>query len=194
MRILLGALALALAAPVVGPPAQADSLRHLDWQEQVVDAGQSFRGLDAVDRRTAWISGGSVTAGGPGKVWRTTDGGTTWNDVSPPDSEGLLFRDVEARSADVALVLAIGAGEASRIYRTTDGGETWTETFRNQDEAAFYNCMDFFPRRPPWARGQRPGRRQVPDPQHRRRRPLVGGAAHRRHARLHRGGQLRRQR
>ncbi len=145
MRILLGALALALASPVIGPPAQADSRRHLDWQEKVVDAGQSFRGLDAVDRRTAWVGGGSVTAGGPGKVWRTTDGGTTWNDVSPPDSEGLLFRDVEARSADVALVLAIGAGEASRIYRTTDGGETWTETFRNQDEAAFYNCMDFYP-------------------------------------------------
>ncbi len=143
MRILLGALALALAVPVVGSPAQAESHRQQDWREQVVDAGQSFRGLDAVDRSTAWISGGSVTEGGPGTVWRTTDGGDTWNDVSPPDSEGLLFRDVEARSADVALVLAIGAGEASRIYRTTDGGETWTETFRNEDEAAFYNCMDF---------------------------------------------------
>ena len=145
MRILLGALVLALASPVIGPPAQADSLRHLEWQEKVVDAGQSFRGLDAVDRRTAWVGGGSVPAGGPGRVWRTTDGGTTWNDVSPPDSEGLQFRDVEARSADVALVLTIGSGEASRIYRTTDGGDTWTETFRNQDEAAFYNCMDFFP-------------------------------------------------
>ncbi|HET9420821.1 MAG TPA: oxidoreductase [Nocardioides sp.] len=145
MRILLGALALALAAPVVGTPAQADSTRHLDWREQVVDAGQSFRGLDAVNRRTAWVSGGNVTEGGPGKVFRTTDGGRTWDDVSPPGSEGLLFRDVEARSADVALVLAIGAGEASRIYRTTDGGATWTETFRNQDEAAFYNCMDFYP-------------------------------------------------
>jgi len=145
MRILLGALVLALAAPVVGPPAQAGSLRDLDWREQVVDAGQSFRGLDAVDRRTAWLGGGSITEGGPGSVWRTTDGGDTWHDVSPPDSAGLLFRDVEARSADVALVLAIGPGEASRIYRTTDGGATWTETFRNTDEAAFYNCMDFYP-------------------------------------------------
>jgi photosystem II stability/assembly factor-like uncharacterized protein len=78
-------------------------------------------------------------------VWRTTDGGETWQDVSSPDSDGLLFRDVEARNADTALVLAIGPGEASRIYRTTDGGQTWTETFRNTDEAAFYNCLDFFP-------------------------------------------------
>ncbi len=110
-----------------------------------MDAGQSFRGLDAVDRHTAWAGGGSTTAGGPGSVWRTTDGGATWQDVSPPDSAGLQFRDVEARSADAALVLAIGPGEASRIYRTTDGGQTWTETFRNTDEAAFYNCLDFYP-------------------------------------------------
>ncbi len=110
MRILLGALALALAVPVVGSPAQAESNPAQDWREQVVDAGQSFRGLDAVDRSTAWISGGSVTEGGPGTVWRTTDGGDTWNDVSPPDSEGLLFRDVEARSAE----RRAGAGDRSR--------------------------------------------------------------------------------
>ena len=145
MRILLGALVVALAMPAADPPAVAEASGHFEWHEQVVDAGQSFRGLDAVDRRTAWLGGGSVTEGGAGSVWRTTDGGDTWQDVSPPDSAGLLFRDVEARSADVALVLAIGPGEASRIYRTSDGGATWTEAFRNTDEAAFYNCMDFYP-------------------------------------------------
>ena len=145
MRILLGALVVALALPAADPVAEAGSSRHIEWREQVVDAGQSFRGLDAVDRRTAWLGGGSVTEGGAGTVWRTTDGGDTWQDVSPPDSAGLLFRDVEAQSADVALALAIGPGEASRIYRTSDGGATWTETFRNTDEAAFYNCMDFYP-------------------------------------------------
>ena len=65
--------------------------------------------------------------------------------LSPPGSAGLLFRDVEARSAREASVLAIGEGEASRIYRTTDGGRTWTETFRNTDPAAYYTCLDFFP-------------------------------------------------
>jgi photosystem II stability/assembly factor-like uncharacterized protein len=133
------------ATLLAGQSAQAEPRRGLAWVETVVDAGQSFRGLDAVNRKTAWITGGSITEGGPGSVWRTTDGGASWQDVSPPDSEGLLFRDVEARSAKTALVLSIGPGEASRIYRTTDGGETWFETFRNTEEAAFYNCMDFFP-------------------------------------------------
>ena len=146
MRILLGTLALALplTSPASAATPSARPVRDLSWDVTVVDASQSFRGLDAVDRNTAWVGGGSVPSGAAGEVWRTTDGGATWQDVSPPDTDGLMFRDVEARSADVAQVLAIGPGEASRIYRTTDGGQTWEETFRNQDEAAFYNCMDFF--------------------------------------------------
>jgi photosystem II stability/assembly factor-like uncharacterized protein len=144
MRILLGTLALALALPPAGPSAAARPAPTAEWDVAIVDSGQSFRGLDAVDRHTAWVSGGSVTSGGPGKVWRTSDGGATWQDVSPPETGGLMLRDVEARSAEVAQVLAIGPGEASRIYRTTDGGQTWEETFRNSEEAAFYNCMDFF--------------------------------------------------
>jgi photosystem II stability/assembly factor-like uncharacterized protein len=147
MRTRLGILALALSTSVLVPlsalPATGGT-PDLGWDVQVVDAGQSFRGLDAVDRRTAWVAGAS-TSGGDAKVYRTTDGGRSWQDVSPPGSAGLNFRDVEARDARTATVLAIGEGEASRIYRTTDGGATWTETFRNAEPAAFYNCLDFYP-------------------------------------------------
>ncbi|WP_219923888.1 WD40/YVTN/BNR-like repeat-containing protein [Nocardioides campestrisoli] len=167
MRILLGTvaqrpalaltrtLALALAASLVAAPALAGPGPHHgshpgpgpeapEWQVSVIDADQSFRGLDAVDRRTAWAAGSSVT-GGAGKVYRTTDGGRSWRDVSPPGTEGLSLRDVEARDARTAVVLAIGPGEDSRIFRTTDGGASWTETFRNTDESAFYNCLGFYP-------------------------------------------------
>jgi photosystem II stability/assembly factor-like uncharacterized protein len=115
------------------------------WQQSVIDADQSFRGLDAVDRRTAWVTGGSATEGAPGKVFRSTDGGRSWDDVSPPDTEGLLFRDVEARSAKEAVILAIGPGDASRIYRTTDGGASWDAAFVNDDPDAFYDCIAFYP-------------------------------------------------
>jgi photosystem II stability/assembly factor-like uncharacterized protein len=139
------AVAVAVAAlPAGAVPAGAASADDLGWEESVADPDQSFRGLDAVDSNTAWISGGSLT-GGAGKVYRTTDGGETWQDVTPPGTEGLSLRDVEAQDADAAVVLSIGPGEASRIWRTTDGGATWTETFRNTEEDAFYNCLDFYP-------------------------------------------------
>lgn len=144
MRIVTAAVAALLAVPLAASTAGAAPPSPGGWEVSVVDEDQSFRGLDAVDRDTAWVTGGSVS-GGPGAVYRTTDGGDTWEDVRPPGSEGLNFRDVEATDADTAVVLAIGEGEASRVYRTTDGGKTWTETFRNDEEAAFYNCIDFAP-------------------------------------------------
>jgi len=150
------ALSLALLAiPFLGSTADAGSGRHhgardhhggsLSWRQSVIDADQNFRGLDAVDRRTAWVTGESLTDGGPGRVFRTTDGGRTWEDVSPPGTDGLSFRDVEARSAKRAVILAIGPGDASRIYRTTDGGATWDTAFVNDDPNAFYDCMAFYP-------------------------------------------------
>jgi photosystem II stability/assembly factor-like uncharacterized protein len=154
----LGVLLLStvLLVPFLGTTAYAGGVaisgRHhppghgaASWHETVIDADQSFRGLDAVSRRTAWVTGGSATEGGAGRVFRTTDGGRSWDDVSPPGTEGLLFRDVEARSAETATILAIGPGDASRIYRTTDGGATWVTAFVNEDPAAFYDCMAFFP-------------------------------------------------
>lgn len=145
MRTRLGMLALALSLPLVAaaPPTAADDAAPR-WKVDVVDEDQSFRGLDAVDGRTAWVSGGSMSEGGDAKVYRTTNGGRSWQDVTPPRTAGLSLRDVEARDASTASVLGVGNGRASRIYRTTDGGETWTRTFLNEDKAAFYNCMDFF--------------------------------------------------
>lgn len=131
--------AAALAA-LTAVPAQA----HPRPQWDVKDTGISdvrFRGLAAVSRHTAWV------AGTGGTVLRTTDGGDTWRDVSPPGAGELQFRDIEAFDARRAVALSIGEGEASRLYRTDDGGATWTESFRNTDVRALYDCLTFFDRR-----------------------------------------------
>lgn len=139
------AAGLALLAPTAGAAAPPEKPKPgLTVEQTVVDADQSFRGLDAVDRRTAWVAGGSVS-GGAGSVHRTSDGGRTWVDVTPPGVEGLQFRDVEVTGRRSAVALTIGEGALSRVFRTTDDGRTWTETFRNDEPAAFYNCVDFYP-------------------------------------------------
>ncbi|MFF6832647.1 oxidoreductase [Streptomyces sp. NPDC012438] len=130
-------------APAADRSPAADR-RHapaLGWRLTPTGTDARFRGLAAVDRRTAWA------AGSKGTVLRTTDGGRSWRNVSPPGAEGLEFRDVEAFDARRAVVLAIGEGEASRVLRTSDGGATWTESFRNTDPRAFYDCMTFFDHR-----------------------------------------------
>src|SRR5262245_32658861 len=94
MRTLLGIAATTLLIATtsqIAPASAGGGHGHHDptWQSVGVDTDQQFRGLDATDRRHAWVGG---SAGG---VWKTHDGGATWTDVSPPGAEGLLFRDVE---------------------------------------------------------------------------------------------------
>ncbi|WP_372459925.1 WD40/YVTN/BNR-like repeat-containing protein [Streptomyces anatolicus] len=148
-RAVLAALCgAALAGAVLAAPANArpDGRDHtpgtaLSWQLKESGTDARFRGLAAVSRDTAWV------AGSKGTVLRTSDGGRSWRDISPPGGGSLELRDVEAFDGRRAVVLAIGEGEASRILRTDDGGKTWTESFRNTDPRAFYDCVTFFDRR-----------------------------------------------
>jgi photosystem II stability/assembly factor-like uncharacterized protein len=110
------------------------------WQPSDTGVTARLRGLSPVSERVAWASGSGST------VLRTVDGGRTWQNVGPADP-GLQFRDIEAFDAEHAVVLSIGPGAESRVYRTDDGGRTWAETFRNDDERAFYDCLAFFDRR-----------------------------------------------
>jgi photosystem II stability/assembly factor-like uncharacterized protein len=107
------------------------------WQIRPTGSDEEFRGLSARSATTAWVSGED------GSVLRTADGGRTWKDVSPRQTDGMALRDIETFGSGRAVVLAIGEGTASRIYRTVDGGRHWRQTFRNTEPAAFYDCMAF---------------------------------------------------
>lgn len=144
VALLAGSTA-ALASPASSPspaPASASpssAAADYGWTLTPTSSEARFRGLAPVSRRVAWVSGTE------GTVLRTTDGGATWQDVSPAGlgTDELQFRDIEAFDDRHALVLSIGEGTDSRILRTDDGGATWTETFRNHTPAAFYDCMAF---------------------------------------------------
>lgn len=133
----------ALAASVVVlalaiPASSARPAPALSWQLSDTGSTSHFRGLAAVSKKIAWVSGYD------GVVLRTTDGGRSWSDVSVPGAESLQFRDITAFDARRAVVLAAGSGTDSRMYATSDGGATWQLAYENTDPAAFFDCMDFF--------------------------------------------------
>jgi photosystem II stability/assembly factor-like uncharacterized protein len=135
-RTLLLAAVVVLGAATLGfkPPAGP----QLSWQLTPTGSDARLRGLSAVSGKVAWASGSE------GTVLRTVDGGQTWQQVGPPGTADLEFRDIEAFDAHHAVILSIGPGDFSRVYVTSDAGQHWTLGFVNDDPNAFYDCMSFF--------------------------------------------------
>jgi photosystem II stability/assembly factor-like uncharacterized protein len=117
------------------------SSRQYSWELSPTGSAARLRGLSVVSERVVW------TSGSMGTVLRTTNGGRAWQNVSPPGTQTLQFRDIEAFDSDNAVILSIGTGTDSRIYVTSDGGRTWRLTFVNDHPDAFYDCMTFFDRK-----------------------------------------------
>jgi photosystem II stability/assembly factor-like uncharacterized protein len=143
LAIAIAGVLAALGGLLAGAPAAAAGGPEVTfaWELRPTGTDSRLRGVSAVSARVAWVSGSG------GTVQRTLDGGSTWEDVSPPDGGEQQFRDIEAFGRERAVVLAIGTGEASRLYLTEDGGKTWTLTYQNTDPNAFYDCMAFWDRR-----------------------------------------------
>lgn len=131
---LLAVAGVVATSGAAGPPGFA-------WQLTPTGSTARLRGLSAVSAEVAWASGSA------GTVLRTVDRGATWQNVSPPGTAALQFRDIEAFDASNAVILAIGPGTDSRVYVTSDAGRTWRLTFQNEDPNAFYDCMTFFDRK-----------------------------------------------
>jgi photosystem II stability/assembly factor-like uncharacterized protein len=127
-----------LAVVAVSTAFGAGGGRVYAWHLTPTGSDARLRGVSAVSAQIAWASGSL------GTVLRTVDGGETWQQVSPPGTSGLQFRDIEAFDAEHAVILSIGNGSDSRVYVTSDAGHSWTLTFTNGDPDAFYDCMTFF--------------------------------------------------
>jgi photosystem II stability/assembly factor-like uncharacterized protein len=139
------AVALAVLSGFIGASLASAGGTSLAWHDTATGTTAHFRGLAAVSSQVAWVSGYTADAG---VVLRTTNRGTTWKDVSPPDSAGLQFRDIEAFDADHAVLMSLGANpEDFKMYVTANGGQTWKTTFVNSEPGAFYDCMTFFDRK-----------------------------------------------
>jgi len=103
-----------------------------------LDSGKntSLRGLSVVNDTVAWVSGSK------GWTARSINGGKTWIWKQIPGYENFDFRDIEAFSANRAILLS--AGTPAVILLTTDGGAVWKEVYRNESPDIFLDGMDFW--------------------------------------------------
>ncbi len=76
-----------------------------------------------VDVRTGWASTHGIR---PDNVLQTTDGGTHWKDVTPPNSPGRWSYRITPFPPNTLWVLPYGdSATTSTIFRTIDGGGSW---------------------------------------------------------------------
>src|SRR4051794_8404277 len=64
-------------------------------------------------------------------MYKSEDGGKTWNNLGLKDSRQIARIAVDPKNADIALVAAFGhafgPNQERGIFRTTDGGKTWAK-------------------------------------------------------------------
>ncbi|MGB0880574.1 MAG: T9SS type A sorting domain-containing protein [Polaribacter sp.] len=70
---------------------------------------------------------GNIGAIGGSGVFKTTDGGTTWQHLIATTSLGGVGRIIINPADDSNVIM----GTSSGIYRTTDGGTTWSQTYNS---------------------------------------------------------------
>lgn len=84
--------------------------------------------------------------GSPGGVYRTTNGGGLWTDITStlPDSLYYTSVDVSQTDANTAYVAMAGLVAGVKVFRTTDGGATWQNISFNLPNAPV-NCIKTAP-------------------------------------------------
>jgi photosystem II stability/assembly factor-like uncharacterized protein len=114
-------------------------VRHLKVTGNVFGHPEGLQAIDIVDSQFA------VAAGLGGIVFKTEDGGETWQPIGYPTLPGLFdIYDVRFTNRQTGWVVGVDndLGHYRSIYRTTDGGQSWQLIVPLQ-AAVQYNAVDF---------------------------------------------------
>ena len=124
------------------------SWEHLRLPETQVSVLSIF----AIDRNTVYVGTGgaqSLVNTGSGHVWKTTDGGKTWQDLLYGiDSR---FGNLHFWDAENGITVSQGAQDSADVFITSDGGATWEHMMpRPYARIPLYNTLTFVDRTRGW--------------------------------------------
>lgn len=108
-----------------------------DWKIYQLPDQPSLR-ASAIKDNVIWVSGTK------GTVYKSTDKGTTWIDISLKNQTKTDIRDIQAIDKNTAILMSVGTGQNSRLYKTTDQGLSWEILYQNVDETGFFDSIAFW--------------------------------------------------
>lgn len=86
-----------------------------NWTAQTSGTTDEFRTVFFIDANIGWAASFKLS----NKLFKTTNGGATWTDITPSNIGGAVISDIAFGNA------MNGWMEGDSIYKTTDGGTTW---------------------------------------------------------------------
>jgi photosystem II stability/assembly factor-like uncharacterized protein len=125
----------------------------VNWSVQFSTTDIIFSGVSAVDANTCWAIGHRAVAGGYERhIYRTTNGGASWQEINLGTSPYALS-SVSAVDANTCWVASTGVLNftdkkyTGALLKTADGGVTWTDQGPNNRA---YLCVSAVDRQVAW--------------------------------------------
>lgn len=99
----------------------------ITWQVIQVKGAEKldFRDIYGVNPKTAYIMSAGNAEEGAAKIFKTTDGGTTWNVVFELTEKGVFFDSMDFWNENEGILIGDPIDNKPFIIRTFDGGKTW---------------------------------------------------------------------
>ncbi len=123
-----------------------------NWQQSTqATSDESIFAIAAIDSMTAFVCGGNlIPPFGNAKIYRTTDGGVSWDTVYTAIGAVTFWNMIHFFDAQNGIAMSDppNSGQPFVIVKTTDGGENWTQISNpptpNPNEFGMISSFQFF--------------------------------------------------